>query len=124
MVDASQPNEINDTPPPSRLEYIQNELREISVTLTDTVSALLGRGERLDRLVERSDELARDSVVFRNAAADTVSYAIVRRFYDVCSASMRLLTCNYVCYDVYEVLTDSTYNYGDRRQDVREMHRQ
>lgn len=56
---------------------IQNDLNDTTIVLHQTIDNLLERGEKLDSLVERSDDLSRQSKLFYKQARKTNSCCIV-----------------------------------------------
>jgi len=60
-----------------KLTKIQNDLDDTTAVLHQTIDNLLERGERLDSLVERSDDLSKQSKMFYKQARKTNSCCIV-----------------------------------------------
>ncbi|KAL1919963.1 uncharacterized protein VTP21DRAFT_1895 [Calcarisporiella thermophila] len=56
---------------------VQKELDETKIVLHKTIESVLQRGERLDTLVERSDQLSNQSKMFYKAAKKTNSCCVV-----------------------------------------------
>eukprot|EP00629_Pelagomonadales_sp_RCC1024_P013217 CAMPEP_0119260014 /NCGR_PEP_ID=MMETSP1329-20130426/595_1 /TAXON_ID=114041 /ORGANISM="Genus nov. species nov., Strain RCC1024" /LENGTH=194 /DNA_ID=CAMNT_0007259427 /DNA_START=60 /DNA_END=644 /DNA_ORIENTATION=+ len=60
-----------------RIIKIQNDLDDTTVVLHQTIDNLLERGEKLDSLVERSDDLSRQSKMFYKQARKTNSCCLL-----------------------------------------------
>ena len=60
-----------------RIAKIQGDLDETTDVLHKTIDNLLERGEKLDSLVERSDDLSKQSKMFYKQARKTNSCCVV-----------------------------------------------
>lgn len=98
------------------LQRIFVSIAEVRRTTSESIDALLQRGTRLDRLVERSHTLASESQRFEQR----VRWFTGERWRITGQCLARLFTCNYVCVDLYMIFSDYTEDFGSLAESIRE----
>lgn len=82
---------------------INNELEKTQRILSDSVSVLISRGERLEEMESKSTLMSEESRGLNKNVRKNFGSSI---FAKILNIVIRISTCNYLCCDMYDMWKD------------------